>query len=139
MPSEEIISLFIVEDDANIRYLLEVAAQRAGGFDPVRVAPDGQAAWEMLQQTDAPSLPDLIITDLSMPRLNGLDLVRRLKADAHLHSIPVAILTSSNQAHDREDALLAGACAFFPKPQGLEALRRVLAELRDTCAHRVHA
>jgi CheY-like chemotaxis protein len=57
-----------------------------------------------------------------------------LKHAATLSAIPVAVITSSDVPNDRELALAAGACAFLPKPQGLEAMTQMLVNLRDACA-----
>lgn len=133
MPRPEKLPLLIVEDDAHIRYLMEVAAQRAGLFEPITVAADGQAALDLLRAADVAHLPGLIVSDLSMPRLTGLELLRVLKNDATLHSIPVAIITSSDAPNDRALALAAGACSFIAKPYGVDALTRAFVAMRDTC------
>lgn len=119
----------IAEDDKNLRYLMEAAAERLGTFDPIVAAPDGQAALEAVR---GGARPDLIVTDLSMPRMTGLELIRALKQDPATRSIPIAIVTSSNIANDREDALAAGACAFLQKPHGFDALGAMLTNIRDS-------
>jgi CheY-like chemotaxis protein len=131
MPRREKLPLLIVEDDAHVRYLMEVAAQRSELFEPIMAAADGQAALDVLRAADVTRLPGLIVSDLSMPRLNGLELLRVLKNDATLHSIPVAIITSSDAPNDRELALAAGACSFIAKPYGVEALTRAFVAMRD--------
>lgn len=136
MPSFGKVSLLIVEDDANIRFLLQTAAQRSGRFEPIRSAGDGQSALDILQTGDASDLPALIVTDLSMPRMTGLELVRSVKNDARLRNIPIAVVTSSDIPNDRDMALSAGACSFVHKPYGVEALMRVLVEILDSCGER---
>lgn len=127
------VALMVVEDDDNIRFLIEAAAQRSGLFEPVVAAPDGQAALDQLHACDDTTLPHLIVSDLSMPRLTGLELVRDIKADERLRNIPVAILTSSDAPDDRERALAAGACSFIHKPYGIEALTNALVAIRMSC------
>jgi CheY-like chemotaxis protein len=127
------LSVLIVDDDANLRYLMEAAAARTGRFDPVASLEDGQAALTWLQQRKPQERPDMVVTDLSMPRMTGLELVRAMKGDANLRSIPVAIITSSNVPNDREHALAAGACSFVQKPHGLDALTEVFRDLQQTC------
>ena len=134
MPAEEKISLLIVEDDANIRYLLEMAALRSGEFDPIVTAEDGKAALDWLQLCEVSDFPALIATDLSMPRMTGLELVRALKSHPLLREIPVAVITSSDVPNDREDALAAGACAFVAKLHGPAAMLETLLGLRRGCA-----
>ncbi len=121
------VSLLIAEDDKNLRYLMEAAAERAGGFGPVVGAPDGQAALDAIR---AGANPDLILTDLSMPRMTGLELIRALKREPATRSIPVAMVTSSDIPNDREDALAAGACTFLAKPHGFDALVAMMLGLR---------
>lgn len=134
MREDEKIGLLIVEDDANIRYLLEMAALHAGVFLPLAALDDGKTAIDWLQARDSQDLPDFILTDLSMPRMTGLELLRAVKADPKLRDIPVAIITSSNIPNDRDDAFAAGACGFVEKPHGLDALTKALLELRNGCA-----
>jgi CheY-like chemotaxis protein len=129
----EKVSLLIVEDDPNIRYLMEEAAARTGVFQRVASAPDGSAALEFLKQANLRELPDFVVTDLCMPRMTGIELLRAMKADLALRSIPVAVITSSNIPNDRDDAIAAGACSFVQKPHGLDALVKVLLTLRVSC------
>src|SRR5688572_28538104 len=126
MPLPSKVRLLIVDDDANVRILLEAAARRSGLFDPIVVAGDGQTAFEILSVSETTDLPTLIVSDLSMPRMTGLELLRAVKADERLRHINVAIITSSNIPNDRELAMAAGACPFVHKPQGLESLVRAL-------------
>jgi chemosensory pili system protein ChpA (sensor histidine kinase/response regulator) len=133
MPRFGKISLLIVEDDANVRFLLEAAARRADLFDPIVLVNDGLAALERLQSSYGPELPGLIATDLSMPRMTGLELLKEVKSDERLRHIPVAIITSSDLPHDRDVALTAGACSFVHKPYGVDALVRALIGIRESC------
>ncbi len=133
MTDQGTFSLLIAEDDPHIRELLEIAASRIGGFSRIQSAEDGLAALELLRNSKSTDYPDLLVSDLCMPRLDGLSLIRELKQDPAMRRIPIAIITSSNIPHDRRDALAAGAYAFVEKPQGIEALAQVLATLRDSC------
>ena len=127
------VSLMIVEDDANVRFLLETAALRTDLFDPIASANDGQEALDKLRTSQTPELPGLIVSDLSMPRMTGLDLVRAVKADERMRAISVAIITSSDAPNDRAMALEAGVCSFVHKPYGLDALAQALTAIRDSC------
>jgi CheY-like chemotaxis protein len=133
MPQEDKVSLMIVEDDVHIRYLLEAAAERAGVFGRVTSFPDGEAAIAALRQSAPADLPAFISTDLSMPRMTGIDLVRAIKSEPSLHHIPIGIITSSDLPNDREDALAAGACTFIAKPQGLDAMIKALLSMYESC------
>lgn len=137
MTSEGKISLLIAEDDPHIRYLVQSAAERAGCFGAIMTVENGEAALQTVQRAETADLPELIVTDLSMPRMTGIELIRALKSEERTRHIPVAVITSSDLPHDRDDALAAGACMFEPKPQGLETLTRLLLQIRHSCAEAV--
>jgi len=133
MPYPGKVSLMIVEDDANVRFLLEAAARRAGVFELLTTAVDGLAALEKLRASETAHLPALIVTDLSMPRVNGFELLRALKSDERMRHIPVAVITSSDAPDDRSRALAAGACSYVHKPYGVDALVCALVAIRESC------
>jgi CheY-like chemotaxis protein len=117
--------LLIVDDDPRMRELLLFAAQQSGAFPSVVVAGDGAEALNLLQKGEAP-LPDVILTDLSMPQVDGFELVERLKQDPRLKEIPVVMCTSSDLPGDRERALALGCRAFYEKPLGVDALTEMI-------------
>ena len=100
----------LVADDAlstrvAIRSLLEIA-----GFE-VLVAGDGEEAWQLLQTHQV----SLLITDLQMPRLDGLGLTRRVRSDSRWAELPVVVVTAQDSAADRAVGLEAGADAYLVK------------------------
>jgi CheY-like chemotaxis protein len=139
MTHEGKVSLLIAEDDPHIRYLMVAAAERTGCFAPIGSFADGESAWEAMRSSAPHDLPEFVVSDLSMPRMSGLDLIRAMKREERTRGIPIAIVTSSDQPSDRDDALTAGAAAFEQKPQGLEALTQLLATLRHSCCDAVVA
>jgi two-component system alkaline phosphatase synthesis response regulator PhoP len=80
--------ILLCDDESHILRAAEFKLSRAG-FE-VRCAADGQQAWELIQQ----ARPDLLVTDLQMPRLTGLELVGRLRADPATRDLPVLMLTA---------------------------------------------
>ena len=127
--SEKVV-LFVEDDDADVE--LTRRAFEELGFDArVELASDGHAA---LQRLRAGLRPDLILTDLKMPKINGLELARLLHADPQLASIPVVFLTSSAERRDREEALTLGARAFVTKPMQLADFEPIVALLRAQLA-----
>lgn len=130
--------VLFVEDDRDMRMLLRLAAERAGVFSEVALAIDGVAALEMLAAaTDsglADALPDLIVTDLKMPRVNGVEFARSVKAQPQWRHIPVAMLTSSDLPEDRSAAEAAGCAAYFVKPANVTELVRIVKGMPDVCA-----
>jgi len=105
--------LLVDDDEADILFLQE-ALKRTKFPYPVIVARDGASALELLEK-EAP-LPRLVILDLKMPKLGGLDVLRRLRVSARLRDTRVVILTGSAERNDKRDAELLGALLFLRKP-----------------------
>lgn len=107
-------SVLVVDDDEALREgLLEYLEMF--GFR-TRAAGDGVEALAALASDP---LPSLIILDLMMPRMNGVDFRARQQNDARLAAIPVIVLTASH--HGQAQAQAMGAAAYFPKPLDLDA------------------
>jgi len=108
--------ILIVDDDGDLRTLLGLCFLRRG--HSIVVASNGAGGLECL----AANAPDLLITDLNMPVMDGLELLRRLRANGHA-DLPVILLTA--RADQRAAATAAGADAFLVKPVPLRELAEV--------------
>jgi CheY-like chemotaxis protein len=117
--------ILIADDDGDLRTLLGLCFLRRGQraaspWDSIVVASNGAAALECL----AVHAPDLLVTDLNMPVMDGLELLRRLRANGQ-HDLPAIVLTA--RSDQRAAAAAAGADAFLVKP----VLLRELAEVAE--------
>lgn len=110
--------VLLVEDDIADAMLIEEALSERGARNLVQVT-DGVAALEHLRTPGTPR-PDLIVLDLNMPRMNGRDLLKVLKADEDLQTIPVVVLTTSTAPEDVTGAYSSHANAYVTKPVNLE-------------------
>jgi CheY-like chemotaxis protein len=72
--------------------------------------------------------PDLVLTDVMMPQVNGLELIRRLRADPVLSCVPTIVVSALVRSEEKEAALRAGADAFIPKPFSVRQLREAIAQ-----------
>ncbi|MEU6313254.1 response regulator [Streptomyces sp. NPDC047014] len=126
--------VLLVEDDEADAMLIEEALSERGARNFAR-ATDGLAALEHLRDPHTP-VPDLIVLDLNMPRMNGRDLLQVLKNDAALQTIPVVVLTTSAAPEDVSGAYQRHANAYVTKPVNLDefedAVRSIDAFYRDT-------
>ena len=114
--------ILIVDDERQITRVLS-RGLTTKGYD-VHVAADGEAAL----QTFGDWHPDLVITDLSMPNMNGLELCRRLRA---FSEVPIIVLSVKGEERAKVEALDAGADDYVTKPFGIdELLARIRATLR---------
>jgi DNA-binding response OmpR family regulator len=104
------IRVLITEDEPNIVESLTFILQRAGY--EVSAVLDGEAAVQRLRSDP----PDIMILDIMLPKMNGFEVLKLIKTDPALKSLPVVILTAKGQAHDRQLAEQIGADAFVTKP-----------------------
>ena len=112
--------ILIADDECHIRRILQFNLERAGY--EVLVVEDGSAALE----TALAEHPDLVILDISMPGMTGLDVCRKLKTTAALEQTPVFLLTAKGQESDRHAGDASGADRFFTKPFSPKELVREL-------------
>lgn len=102
--------ILVIDDDEGIRLQLMWQLE-ADGYS-VTSASDGAAGLESLRE----ERPDLVVLDLTMPRLSGLEVLRSIRASAALHDLPVIILSGRSSDQDRIDGLDAGADDYLIKP-----------------------
>ena len=102
--------VLVAEDEPNIVESLRFLLGRAG-FD-VAVEANGRSALDAARATP----PDVLILDVMLPEINGLDVLRQLRAEDCGRALPVLMLTAKGQREDRDRALKAGADLFLTKP-----------------------
>lgn len=103
--------ILVADDDPIQRHRLETAI--SGWSYDVTCVPDGERAWEALRDQSRYSI---LITDWTMPNLDGTDLCRRLRAERRLRYLPIILLTSRHNEKDMIEGINAGADAFISKP-----------------------
>ena len=114
--------ILVVDDEPQITRVLRTSLS-SHGYE-LRVANDGETALEIMKDWT----PDLVITDLSMPNMDGLELSRRIRAKLH---VPIIVLSVKGEERIKVQALDAGADDYVTKPFGMEELlARVRASLR---------
>ncbi len=111
-PPKREITVLIVDDSPSVRHLNSNLIKKAG-FKPV-VAKDGLEALEILQTVKV--LPDVILTDVEMPRMDGYELLTSLKRQENLHKIPVIMITSRAGEKHRRKAFDLGVSEYVSKP-----------------------
>lgn len=117
----------VVDDDAMAR-LLMISVLEKVGFDAVEEAPDGEAALRTLQDEEDVAI---MLLDLMMPKMDGEEVLRRVRASGRTHGLPVVVITGSERPEDEDRLLRAGADDYLHKPiEPALAARRVSAVLR---------
>jgi CheY-like chemotaxis protein len=116
-------TILLAEDEPADARLVRAAIERGRIACDLRHVDDGKEALDFLRREgrfgDAPR-PDLILLDLNMPRMNGREALRAIKANSELRAIPVVILTTSDAEHDVVSSYLTGAAGYVTKPLDVE-------------------
>lgn len=122
--------VLFVDDDPDHVMLIGRAIEESGAGARVQTAGDGEEALGLLQAVGTGAgtgeAPDLVLLDINMPGLSGLDVLARIKGDAATRRIPVVMLTSSELPADIARAYELGASGYISKPSLLHDLRAVL-------------
>ncbi len=119
-----LLNVLVVEDSPPMRKMIVFALSRVKTLSVVE-ADDGVDALRRLAATKF----DLVITDINMPILDGLKLVKRLRADETYQHVPIIIITTEGAAEDRQRALALGANAYITKPIQAAQVLKVVREM----------
>lgn len=135
-------TILLADDDPDDVLLASLALRQVESDAAVVTVQDGEELLDYLFKREAfdqrgpgGALPNLILLDLNMPRLSGLEALQRLRADPALRALPVVVLSGSESPEDLEQSYAFGANAYITKPNSLramvEALEGVLAVWRN--------
>lgn len=121
--------ILVVDDDPSVRDLVSLQLELEG--HEVATAVDGVAALELIES--AP-VPDLLVLDVMMPRLNGWDVLERLRADERHRRLPVVLVTAKDLPNDRQRGRELGATALLAKPHDAQCLIDIVAAVSAVAA-----
>ena len=114
--AERVLNILLVEDDEVDVMNVRRAFERNNVSNPLFVAGNGLEALEMLRGNELPKERRLILLDLNMPKMNGIEFLEALRADPELASLPVVVLTTSNDDQDKIDAYNFNVAGYLLKP-----------------------
>lgn len=118
-------SVLLVEDDPEDAALTIRALKRHNLANQVQQAADGAEALDMLR--DGP-LPRVVLLDLKLPKINGLDVLKRVRHDERLRLLPIVVLTSSREEPDISLAYALGANSYIVKPVDFEQFLKAVGD-----------
>jgi len=132
---KELTRVWVVDDDADCRMLTRAAIVTVADNISVREVEDGVEALELLDRLtgDPSERPDLIVLDVDMPGISGMEVLRAVKAAPVLADIPVVMFTASEDADLPRDAMRNGAAAFHSKPIAAEVFQRTVVQAVRRC------
>ncbi|MFA4968168.1 MAG: response regulator [Sulfuritalea sp.] len=128
-------TILLVEDNSQDELLTLRALRKANVANRIDVVRDGQQALDYLFRTgefsvrDGPDLPTVMVLDIGLPRLSGLEVLSRLRDDPRTAMLPVVVLTSSDDERDRLKSYQFGANSFVRKPVDFAEFAATVAQL----------
>ena len=123
-----------VEDNPDDIELSSLAFKEGNFPHQVDIARDGQEALDFLAA--ARDLPVLVLLDLNLPKIGGLEVLRRVRADPRLKMLRVVVLSGSDEPTDKKEAQRLGVERFFTKPVGLDGFVKIVQELEGLLSRR---
>jgi CheY-like chemotaxis protein len=111
-----VLNILLVEDDEVDVMNVRRAFDKAHVSNPLFVAGNGIEALAILRGNTMPAERRLVLLDLNMPRMNGIEFLRLVRADSALRTLPVVVLTTSNDEHDKIDAYDLNVAGYLLKP-----------------------
>jgi len=135
MREETEVELLIVEDDPNDAELMMRVLRKHNLANKVTLLRDGAEALDFLfaagpyARRSAGSHPKVVFMDLKLPKVDGVEVLRRMRADDRTKTIPVVVLTSSREPRDLREAYDVGANSFVTKPVNYEDFSHAIREL----------
>ena len=108
--------ILLVEDNPDDEALMLRALKKNNIANEIVVAHDGQEALDFLASRPAEQLPELVLLDLKLPRIDGLEVLKRMRADERTKHVPVVVLTTSVEQRDIVSSYEFGANSFVQKP-----------------------
>jgi two-component system, chemotaxis family, chemotaxis protein CheY len=125
-------AILIVEDSENSAAMLEMAFLGIPDVSVMQVA----SGVEALRILDAAATPvRAVVTDLNMPRMDGFELIRRIRGDQRLRATPIIVVSADTDPETPERVAALGVDAFFPKPFSPAQVRRTLEQLLNGTKH----
>ena len=116
--SKKLIDILLVEDDAVDVMTVQRAFKKSKVSNPLHIAGNGIEALDLLRSVDSPirSSRCLILLDLNMPKMNGIEFLKELRQDPEFRKMPVIVLTTSDQEKDRVEAYNLHVAGYILKP-----------------------
>ena len=120
--------ILLVEDNRDDVDLTLMALSQENIANPMEVARDGVEALARLEDVSKP-VPMLVLLDLKLPRISGLEVLQRLRASERTHNVPVVVLTSSREESDLGSTYDSGANAYVRKPVNFDRFTEIVRQL----------
>ncbi len=125
-------SILLVEDNPDDEMLTLRALKKNNILNKVIVARDGALALDLLfgpEDKRMPDLPQIVLLDLNLPKVNGLEVLKKIRSNERTCLLPVVILTTSNEDRDRIESYRLGANSYIRKPVDFDQFSNAILQL----------
>jgi CheY-like chemotaxis protein len=126
----ETVDIVIVEDDPSDAELITRVFRKHSMINNIVLLKDGVEALDFFLGSGANDHPKVVLLDLKLPKVNGIEVLQRLKSNERTKNVPVVVLTSSAEDRDIQDAYRLGVNSYVTKPIKFEEFAQVVSELR---------
>jgi two-component system, response regulator len=129
------VEILLVDDNYDDRELALMALRKHKLANKIEVAHDGEEALDFLfcrgafEGRDCTNPPKVVLLDIKMPKVDGLEVLRQLKADARTRSIPIVVMTSSAEQKDMVESYQLGVNSYVQKPVNFEKFQQIIKDL----------
>lgn len=124
------IDILLVEDNPGDVELVRAGFEEASLLIEIRVISDGQTAMEFFTAKDS-VMPDLVLLDINLPKVSGIEVLKKIKSTAYSCQIPVVVLTSSDAEIDIVRSYAEHANSFISKPVDFDKFMKVIRSIED--------
>jgi len=121
--------ILLVEDNPSDIKLTQRAFAKSNIVNPLIVVEDGQAALDYLFDDDSQELPAVVLLDLKLPRIDGLEVLKRIRAHERTRLLPVVVVTTSKEEQDIVESYSLGANSYVRKPVGFAEFSAAVSQL----------
>lgn len=123
---EKLIKILLADDDEADRLLFMEAFDELNIGTAVDTVNDGDELMTLMKNTDTENLPHILFLDINMPRKNGLECLKEIRANKKYKEVSVAIYSTSSSENDMQETFLHGANVYIHKPNDFQKLKKVL-------------